>query len=134
LKDPTAQALLAEVAVTPDREDPAPGPSLVTRVQAAPFQCMIMVWDELLPSSPTAQALQGDSTATPLRKLLSGLGLGGWAPVSDTHGAELAMAGPAGHRRLDQRRASRPCQYLRSTPDHDYLLLDSMPAQSTRRA
>jgi hypothetical protein len=40
---PTAQALLAEVAVTPSRESSGPGLGLGTRFHALPFQCKIKV-------------------------------------------------------------------------------------------
>src|SRR6516162_319087 len=63
--EPTAQALVAEVAATPDRVANVPGLGLGTRVQAVPFQCTINVLP--LPSEPTAQALPAEVAATPDR-------------------------------------------------------------------
>jgi hypothetical protein len=73
LLDPTVQALLAEVAVTAERELLA-GLGLRTRFQTVPFQCRTRVLlvakpGEVVPVPPTAQALRGDVAATPEREL-----------------------------------------------------------------
>ena len=64
LVQPTAQALLADVAATPDRLLPA-GPGLGTVFQAVPFHRRIRVLPPLVP--PTAHALLAEVAATPLR-------------------------------------------------------------------
>ncbi|HEY3906374.1 MAG TPA: hypothetical protein VGM14_20860 [Streptosporangiaceae bacterium] len=73
----------------------SPGFELVTRDQVAPFQCSIRVWDPApLPNEPTVQASQGESTATELSSLSSGLGLGGRLPfqLSQTPAAQALLA------------------------------------------
>src|SRR5690349_750015 len=72
---PTAQALLGEVAATPEKKSADPlGPGLGTRFQAIPFQCRVSV----PPSGrlPTAQALLAEVAAMPYRVLLPTFGLG----------------------------------------------------------
>ena len=71
---PTAQALLAEVAVTPKSSALAAGLGLGIRFHVVPFQCRMRV----LPLSvePTAQAFWADVAATSLRMLPAGLGPG----------------------------------------------------------
>ena len=74
---PTAQALLAEVAVTPLRRvlfPPCAG-GLGTCVHLVPFQCRMRDWAALLMEKPTAQALLAEVAPTPDR-LLSSPGLG----------------------------------------------------------
>jgi hypothetical protein len=61
LLQPTAHALLADVAATPKRMLPA-GLGLGIRFQAAPFQCAISVWPAA--AEPTAQASWVDVAAT----------------------------------------------------------------------
>src|SRR5438552_2743651 len=96
--EPTAQALLGEVAATPARPAPgtgpesraqagaSPGSGLGTCVHAVPSQCSITVCpdpgQQLRPwscQSPTAQALPGEVAATPNSSLMAkppGFGLG----------------------------------------------------------
>src|SRR5215831_14819879 len=79
LKSPTAQTLLAEVAVTPRRKLALlPGLGLATCFHAVPFQCAMMVGRPMaVVVAPTAQAAVADAAATPNRKgSLPGLGLG----------------------------------------------------------
>src|SRR5215471_9654486 len=64
---PTAQALVAERAVTPSRL-PMLRAGAGTRVHAVPFQCSIRA--PVLP--PTAQALASEVAATPLRAAAAG--------------------------------------------------------------
>ena len=72
---PTAQALLAEVAVTPERLA-GPGLGLGTCVQVVPFHRSISVLVPVL-EKPTAQALLADVAATPASTAPpAGLGLG----------------------------------------------------------
>ena len=80
LAEPTAQALLADVAVTPDRLLSA-GAGLGTCFHALPFQAMISVLGLLVKQlpQPTAQALLAEVAATPDRLLSAGPG---WAPAS----------------------------------------------------
>ena len=75
--EPTAQALPADVAATPDRLLPA-GAGLGTCFHALPFQAMISVLGLLVeqPLQPTAQALLAEAAATPDRRLPAGAGLG----------------------------------------------------------
>jgi hypothetical protein len=64
VSNPTAQALVAEVAVTPRKLGPA-GVGLNTRDQAVPFQCKIRSpWLAEAKSAPTAQALAGEVALT----------------------------------------------------------------------
>ena len=62
---PTAQALLAEVAATPNRAPPPFGVGLGTCFQAVPFQCAITVVPGGPSLAPTAQALLAEVAATP---------------------------------------------------------------------
>src|SRR6266700_1192408 len=75
---PTAQALLVEVAVTPDRRllfPPGAG-GLGTCIHVVPFQCRMRAWAVLLIEKPTAQALLAEVAATLARSLsFPGLGL-----------------------------------------------------------
>src|SRR6478735_1707423 len=63
---PTAQASVAEVAVTADRKVvPPPGSPVCSTVQLVPFQCSIRVWVVLLCEvRPTAHTLPADTAAT----------------------------------------------------------------------
>src|SRR5580704_4405765 len=62
---PIAQAVPAEVVVTPRRTAPCPGLGLGTRVQVVPFQCRISVLVLVSqPTLPTAQALSAPAAAT----------------------------------------------------------------------
>ncbi len=64
VSNPTAQALVAEVAVTPRKLGPA-GVGLNTRDHAVPFQCKIRSpWLAGAKSAPTAQALAGEVALT----------------------------------------------------------------------
>src|SRR5215471_9968726 len=64
---PTAQALLAEVAVTASSRLPVPGAGLATWDHFVPFQRRTSVLLELESrASPTAQALVADTASTPL--------------------------------------------------------------------
>ena len=77
---PTAQALVADVAATPVRMPPPAGVGLGTHFHTVPFQRRISVLQpRQVPARwsvyPTAQALPADVAATPLRKL-SGAGAG----------------------------------------------------------
>src|SRR5437773_1708165 len=80
---PTAQALVAEVAATADREVMVPGLGADTCFQAVPFQRRIRPWSpRLVPNLPTAQALLAEVAVTPVRLLkVAGLGLGTCAHV-----------------------------------------------------
>jgi hypothetical protein len=60
---PTAQALLADVAATPERLADVPGLGLATCFQAVPFQRSMSVLPLLV--APTAQALVADVATTP---------------------------------------------------------------------
>ena len=79
---PTAQALLADVAATllrPLPNCPKDGLGLGTRCQAVPFQCRIKLVSGEVPweTAPTAQALRPEVTATEVREALPVmLGLG----------------------------------------------------------
>ena len=74
-KAPTAQALLAEVAVTASSLLSVPGAGLATWDHFVPFQRRIRVrWDTELEASPTAQALVADTASTALRSPVPGLG------------------------------------------------------------
>ena len=65
LAEPTAQASLADVAVTPERAASAPGLGLGTRVHAVPFHRTITVLPPVAPPlAPTAQALRAETAAT----------------------------------------------------------------------
>jgi hypothetical protein len=81
-EQPTAQALLAEVAVTPLSAPTRACAGLATRFHVLPFHCKITVCGlvELRKQSavqPTAQALCAETAATLLRELFCpGLGLG----------------------------------------------------------
>src|SRR5258708_941690 len=90
-KGPAAQALLPDVAATPDSPLGAPrGLGLATRVHLVPFQCRMRVCggggpamrsapsplDGGSPAKPTAQASFADSTRTPDSSLSAGPGLG----------------------------------------------------------
>src|SRR5215831_18228589 len=72
-----------------------PGSGLGTTVQAAPFQCSTRVCCGPLPllKEPTVQALQGESTATPLSSLPSAPGFGGCRPDQLWQVAAEAAAG-----------------------------------------
>ena len=61
---PTAQALRADTAATPERPLPA-GAGLGTFFQAVPFQCAIKALGRAPPLSPTAQAFRAEVAATP---------------------------------------------------------------------
>jgi hypothetical protein len=65
---PTAQALPADAAATPERTPPVAGVGLGTRFQEVPFQRTIRVL-LLVPLSvePTAQAFRAEVAATPAR-------------------------------------------------------------------
>jgi hypothetical protein len=65
LEEPTAQALVADVAATPASAAPPAGLGLGTCFHAVPFQRRIKV---LPPAVPTAQALLADVAATPARE------------------------------------------------------------------
>jgi hypothetical protein len=75
--EPTAQALLAEVAATPDR---LPGRlELGTCFHAVPFHrriSVVVLVPVLEKVSPTAQASPVETAATPERTLSAGAGLG----------------------------------------------------------
>ena len=71
---PTAQALRADTAATPNRKLPVPGAGLGTCFHEAPFHRSIRV--PPLPVTPTAQALAADAAATPKKMLPAGAGLG----------------------------------------------------------
>src|SRR5215469_15027982 len=92
---PTAQMSVGDCARTPFRMLSIPATfGLGTTVQVEPFQCSVSVWSlpPLSRSKPTAQASQGESTATPLRLLSSVPGLGGWGPLQARQGAAGADA------------------------------------------
>jgi hypothetical protein len=74
---PTAHALLAEVAATPDNVPPVPGCGLVTCAHFWPFQCRIKGWPAPpLSRKPTAQASVADTAPTALSQAaVPGLGL-----------------------------------------------------------
>src|SRR5436190_19545427 len=68
---PTAQALVAEVAATADREVMVPGLGAGTCFQAVPFQrrirpCSVVVVSEM----PAAQTLAVEVAVTPVRRVL----------------------------------------------------------------
>jgi hypothetical protein len=74
---PTAQALAADVAATPERPLPA-GPGLASRFHVAPFHRRISGSETPLPEQPeqpTAQALLADVAVTWESLLPAGLGL-----------------------------------------------------------
>src|SRR5262249_7855578 len=62
---PTAQALAAETAATPDNTPSIPGCGLAARAQVCPFQCRISGWSPVpLSKKPTAQASVADTVRT----------------------------------------------------------------------
>ena len=76
-ENPTAQALVAEVAATPRKLGRTAGVGLNTRDQAVPFQCKIRSpWAAGAKSAPTAQALVAVVALTLNRAPTVELGLG----------------------------------------------------------
>ncbi len=73
-KEPTAQALAADVALTPVRPALIPRLGLATWVHLVPFQCRMRVCEGPL-WPPTAQALVEEMAATPRSAASPGLGL-----------------------------------------------------------
>jgi hypothetical protein len=73
LVHPTAQALVAEVAATPNRSLPPTGFGLGTCAHAVPFHRSMSVWAP--PMLPTAHAFAAETAATPERTLPAGPGL-----------------------------------------------------------
>src|SRR5450432_650405 len=91
--------LLAETARTLLRKLlPFPGLGLGTTFQELPVQCSMRVWNgPPAESSPTAQTLRVESTATPNRSSLSIAGFRGFVPAQVLHGdAALAAAAVPG--------------------------------------
>src|SRR5689334_5004052 len=94
---------LGETAFTLARPLPVvPGLGLGTTVQEEPSQCSMRVWLTPLPRVvPTAQALQADSTVTPLSALSEVPGLGGcpdvqpWQTAADAVACQGAASAPA---------------------------------------
>src|SRR5438034_8634296 len=79
---PTAHALVAEVALTLSSSLLPCGLGLGTCFHKVPFQCSMSVWKAApLESSPTAQALLDESTATPKRSSVEVPGFGGRSAV-----------------------------------------------------
>jgi hypothetical protein len=70
-----------------------PGFELGAGVHDSPFQCSASVWLRApAPWVPTAQALQGESTATDWSESPDAAGLAGWLPAQLTHDDAVVVA------------------------------------------
>ena len=110
LVNPTAQALLAEVASTSRSSPPPDGSGLGEMLQAAPFQRSITgrrMGRVPVSARPTAQALEDESASTPHRTLSNWVRLGLGTAVQVAAAAGPASASRAAASRADHRAARR---------------------------
>src|SRR6516165_7071881 len=97
-EEPTAQTLVGEISVTPDRRLPnAPGAGVVTCAQLVPFQCSASVLVVRVCPTPQASLAEPALTAAsePARLVIVACGVGGSAPATSDAVTQALVAAHA---------------------------------------